>query len=713
MMKKCLFFSAFGCFVSFALSQGGVSVDLTKTKAAVQEPLLSQNLLTKTFHSGGRVWKRGMKDEEHRKRILTAQIRSFDNGIFLLNTPSALAAEQNSEGEPWMSSYFVSNVILRPKGGASKYTLSLKARGKLASSRGINSFRVLINFYNKEKGPAQTTRKAVMFTIAPSEDWQHHTCSFAVPENTRKLEIYLLLYGQGRGEFKDMDLREIPAGSGVSVSVTPWHFLDRTFCIGEGLPGTIHFVIQNEHKKKFQNLTLKVNIPDGFKLHSGNINAKLISARKNPDKSTTALFSVQHIVSSMPAEGYNMWAAPAVTLIPCKTASDQGYNLSYSLLDGKPVGEKRELILKIIPPFSGRQPKRFVSGIHLAQEYHLSQDKMPVIAAFLANCGLNAMNGGLPDLCRLVKSHGITRYRHLHLLCNGYRIGGEKNRTKESFFRLPDGKPFRRQMAKTCPVEVYKRGLFYRQNVLTMLKDLLVKDDVMDHLMSNWEPYYMDYKGCFCERCREEFIRFAKPHIQEQDIRKNWPHLIQDLYLETWIKFRSFQHGKVCAVIEEDVRRLGQTAGKESHFLPEIAWSQLIEGDQKRFAQYSPLDYMEKLPWIDPWGPYIFSDFTKKHTYYPGIHLITWRAAKDNKEFIKKHIENSAARPRLIAMPQGVQCGSWITEPEALAFETIGFFLQGWQGSIAYYFPRGYDHRYWKTLAHANSLIASTEDLVM
>jgi hypothetical protein len=54
-----------------------------------------------------------------------------------------------------------------------------------------------------------------------------------------------------------------------------------------------------------------------------------------------------------------------------------------------------------------------------------------------------------------------------------------------------------------------------------------------------------------------------------------------------------------------------------------------------------------------------------------------------------------------------------LVSPEQLAMDTLSVYVGGWQGSTPYYFPAGYDARYWKALADANTAIARTERFVM
>ena len=721
----------------FALDPGGVSVDLSVLKGGTDAGNNAVNLFkcgdfegenvfnTKTapWSGGSYVWSKGLKDQAHRQRIISKHQRFIDpkggvNGsaCAVILTPEGLAAEQNVDGNPWMASSFSQRVGLPDSNVPVKYSLIFMTRGSTGKAAGINRLRIFVHFYDQSPGiykNVKRTRDVINHAVMLSREFEPRALTFVAPPHTKRLDISFTLYGQGKVCLDDVKLVKVEMKEGASVYVTPWSFLDNTYCIGEKQPGTILFEMQNEKGVKYKQLRLVLRIPAGFKLHSGNENNILLSEKKNPDGSAEAVFDLRRYLPGIPKDGYGMWSAPSVTLIPEVARSAKTYPLEYHLAEGEWKSETKTLQLKVIEPPQGRRPKQFVTGVQLVHEFNLPAAKISVIRDFLDRVGLNAVHGGSVTVAKSVKTAGMARYTQPHLLCNGYRLGGTKNRTQESYFRQMDGTPFKRSMVKTCPVEVYKRGKFYRSEVLGMLEKLLVTNDTADQIMPNWEPYYLDYKGCFCDRCREEFVTWMKGKAKPEEVRAKWPRQIIDSYRDQWIKFRGWQHGRLCVTLEKDINAIGRKAGKDSHFMPEIAWSQLIEAEKKSFALYSPLDYMAELPWLEPWGPYIFSSFTERYTYYPGIHLITYTAGYDNKAFVRRYVKDPAKRPKLIALPHSFQCGTWITEPEAFAFETLGFFLQGWEGSFGYYFPRGYDHRYWNALAKANRIIADFEGVVM
>ncbi|MBQ7696361.1 MAG: hypothetical protein IJT50_14700 [Lentisphaeria bacterium] len=718
-----------------ALDPGGVSVDLSVFKGTPEVSGTGENLVrdgdfedrgidfTKTaspWRGGCHIWQNGLKDPAHRKRIAGAMQRTVvRSGVgsrcAVLHTPDEAGREQNADGDPWMNSYISQEILLPDSAVPVKYSCSFMVRGRTRNAAGANSLNVFADFFDREAGVpgAKTLRKTVNHRVTLPVNWEQRSFSFAAPPHTRRISLRFALYGQGKIFLDDVKLLKTPVPEGADIYVSPLSHLDNTCCIGENQPGVISFVMRNEGRAKFKKLTLHLKIPAGFRFHGGNFDDSLVKCVKNPDGSAAVTCIVQRFVPGMPVEGHGVWLRPAVVLIPEVKASGKRYPLIYSLSDGPWHGAEKSIELKVIEAVRGKRPKYFITGIQTAHEFSLPEDKLPVIREFLVRNGLNALHGGSDALKKEVKKAGILRFSTRHTLSNGYRLGGNANRTPESYFRQADGKPFKLGMFKTCPVEIYRRGKFYRSEVYAMLEEMVLRNDTADHIMPNWELQGTKFKGCFCDRCREEFLRHMAGKAKPEEIRAKWPRRIIADYETQWILFRSHQHAKVCQTLEADIRELGRKAGKESHFVPEIEYSQLLEGGLKTFEQYSSLDFLGKLPWIDPWGPYVFADFTEKYVYFPGLHLLSFVAGEENKLFVKRHVEDPARRPKLIAMPQGLQCGSWVTEPEAVAFDTLSYFVNAWAGSICYYFPQGYDQRYWNALAGANDIIARHEETVL
>ena len=56
---------------------------------------------------------------------------------------------------------------------------------------------------------------------------------------------------------------------------------------------------------------------------------------------------------------------------------------------------------------------------------------------------------------------------------------------------------------------------------------------------------------------------------------------------------------------------------------------------------------------------------------------------------------------------------SWVTQPEHLAMGFDSYFFNGWEASVGYFFPQGYDARYYRAFAEATTRAALCEKFVL
>jgi hypothetical protein len=67
-----------------------------------------------------------------------------------------------------------------------------------------------------------------------------------------------------------------------------------------------------------------------------------------------------------------------------------------------------------------------------------------------------------------------------------------------------------------------------------------------------------------------------------------------------------------------------------------------------------------------------------------------------------------------MSFPQGIQgSGFWAVQPQWLSMSLDSFFFNRWESSVIYFFPSGYDARYWRGFAEATTRAAKYEDFVL
>jgi hypothetical protein len=738
-MKKTLFFCiATALFTLVNASgpkdfpKGGVSVDFSKTfkteKSAGKNLLFDGDFETKPLaktpwdqwqnHYYIHAPKHELPDPGALRAklnpLLTQKIISGKGGKYLeLSSPKAIM-KYRPKGKPMLSNRVSQYVDLPVLNAPTKFQLLLRYRGKIDNVPGLNAFHVFAFFKDNLKlYKSKDTRKMVNHGLKVSGKWTTGTVSFIAPPNTRKLGISLALYGCGQLFIDDVKLVKTKAADGVVAKLIPCSFLDKVFVLSQNDPAVMAFAFKNEKNTKINKPYLYLKLPEGFEVVDVRYTTSLSERKdinKNGKKYTVYKIDVNKLKKNFGKERFNTYILASVMVKSSLPAGAKKYPASYWYQDGKYQTEPENIEFKIIPEIKSGQPKIFQTGAMVRREGDFTGKGVEGFIDLYKKTGFNIVHGlSTAAMNAAYKKAGILRYTQPYYLCNGYRIGTD-NKPDNVKFQLADGSYRDKPHQAICPVAVYKQDPYYRQKVLDRIKDLLVNKDSSDSIMPNWEPYMFDFKGCFCPRCKEEFIKYSG--LDKIEVDKAWPSKIIVKYKDKWVKFRSWQHAQLCIQLEKDINKIGKSAGKDSHFVPEIAWSQLLEDSNPHFAQYNPKDYMDKLPILELWGPYIFYKFDEPYVYNPGIHLITYTAAKDIKKFITKHIPDASKRPKTIAFPHGYQLDSWVTEPEALAFETLCFFLNGWEGSIAYVFPKGYDNRWWKAMGDANKRIAEYEDFV-
>ena len=189
-------------------------------------------------------------------------------------------------------------------------------------------------------------------------------------------------------------------------------------------------------------------------------------------------------------------------------------------------------------------------------------------------------------------------------------------------------------------------------------------------------------------------------------------------YGEMYKDFRSKEHAKVVKTVDKWVRKY--TGGERSMgFMPGVAWCEMSTNwrdlvDRKSSAVPGPRersirDYVSSLEWIEPWGPYPRWDIKESFQYAKYKYLVYWVAAKDVREQLDRDCWG-LPKPKLMAYPSGKQGDIWISQPENLAMAFDAFYVNGWRSVVPYFFPMGYDARYWAALAAANARAAKYEN---
>lgn len=634
-----------------------------------------------------------------------------------LSIPNA-AGEKQGTAAPVLSANCFQDIALPPLARETTCVLSYRYRGSICTGPQRSQARVFVSLYDdREKpGTGKMLNKPDKQEFFPLSAWNRGVLFIGVPTNAGSLRVAFQLENSGDLYLDDVAVRERQMDQGLSPYLMPGAFLDNLFCLSSGDPVVMGFQFDNGLPDKTYQPDLMLRLPAGVKILDCGQD-QIIEAKPAAIKDF-----VEYRLRVKPMRGrfkINAWYCIQFLLSTSLPAGDKTYPCAYWIEDGEYRSAVKDFDLKVIPAIAPiAPPKTFKTGVVFSNyEVFTNDNSAASFTAFYKRLGFNAVDLGVCSISKEMGRVGIERYTQPNGLANGYQLGSAK-KPDEVLFRLVDGKP--RESYSICPVEVYTRGPYFKSAIENdIIRKLIITDRSTEQIMSNWEPFNVVGQGCFCNRCKEEFRAFSK--LPQDEFERVWPREVLTKHKETWTKFRRWQHAKLVVTLEETVNSAGREVGLDSHFIPEVHYAELHSADAEKIvsdiAEFGAAEYMDKLPVLEPWGPY-------PRYFYPqqpyganrkcdgicGMHMSVVVSALETQEFLASRLPEKK-RPRLIAFPSGT-ASCCCTQPEAIWFEFLTYFVNGYAGAFAYPIRAGSDARYWNALASANRQIARFEPFV-
>ena len=529
----------------------------------------------------------------------------------------------------------------------------------------------------------------------------------------------------GRGsvvnfEYRDFSVVDETPISPIALKEMPMGNIDGTFAVAEGMCGQLEYYWRHTGDVRYgwKGMTFEVTLPPGIAYVDANFADKAsVKTEVKPDGSSVTSFAARQGLWT-PAVFYG--GSPLGLVVkatgPVGTCGKGRLCLRHCKGDSCFESVADDITFLIVKPFEGQKPKRYCNGVMTGRYFDELTDK------------------AVEDLSRMVASAGVTwlvargtqeRYDMWHKLgiryvtpsawCfnNGFQIGYGKIPESDRYVAVgvdPNDRHANIFKGASCPVAVYSGSDFFRTNTTPFITKFLKGSD---GCWSNWEPYMFNRKGCMCQRCCRAFADYlGKPY---DEIAAKWPACVMKggEYFETVLKFRSREHAKVVKTLDRVVREA--TGGESSlGFIPAIAWIEMASWWRPRnyAAEVQAIDYAGALRWMNPWGPYVAWESNHPYVYTKRKPLCHFFAAQDVRKTVNSDYP-AGARPKLMALPQGYQCGHWLSQPEHIAMALDSYFFNGWESTVEYYFPRGYDARYWNAFARATDRAARYESFVL
>ena len=517
-------------------------------------------------------------------------------------------------------------------------------------------------------------------------------------------------------DIRDLSLVKQVAAAPYEAFLMPLGHLDGTFCIPRGQCGTVALAwrrTDSSLKDAWNRFEYRVKLPPGvdFIDVSAMADAKSVSRRRCESGATSVSFRPALRINA-PGNVVTIHNSFGLLVSTSRPEGEIGEGTLEVWHDGRPVSGVSKVVFRSVAPIRALMPKRYFNGIDSPENmiwFHKPESNA-MFARFMAEAGVGCVLSDSDVRLRSIwRTNGIAKILvQSKWFANGYRIGSH-------FGQRPPEDRYVSWQARTncftyyyataaCPKAIYEERPFFVTNTLPEIARLV---EGSDGLWANWEPYHFDGVGCMCGKCRDGFAAFAG--IDEKALAADWPAgLGQPRYKKKLCEYRSVEHAKLVRTIDRHVRTL--TGGETSMgFVPGVAWSHMSSGPgREKSAEYDERRYAGSLKWIEPWGPYAFWDATARYVPDKRKQMMHFFSARDVRQQIDSDF-SPRSRPKIMAFPHGVQGGSWLTQPEHLEMALDSFFFNGWDASMVYFFPAGYDARHWAAFASATSRAARYE----
>ena len=726
-----------------AFHRGGVTFPMEKIsaerfapKAASGENLIPDGNFAKDFVPSGKStegWVRGFwifgdarkKFMKEAGKLTRAKIIA-EGGQRLLELDRPASLEQLMGAKARSLYISATHTAALPDAQGGTYKLSLEYRNQNAGTSGF--LQGVLVYYKDAPVKGKDVKGYQLLQLSSSPSWVNFSADLTVPPKTAALVIVLRADGCGRLLVRNVSLvrNAVDAAAPVIVESTPMGMLDNTYALASGDPGTMGFRLRNTLPKgqfKARKLKLRLELPACVELLGTNplfgagITSKPCTVEGKAYNVWELPFSTVTPAHLRNGNGFTGWNVPGI-IIRSKAAPGSSWPCRFQVTEnGKVISNTGRITLKMIPALPEIPlPKRFLPGFSSVSNdvIFTSAEAREAFARFVVNkAGARWITAGATEAETAAFRKAGVKYLTTEpwSIANGYRLGRMPAAKKPaySFYRDAQGRSVEIGGPATCPAAVYNRTPYFNEVVVPQIRQSL--QGGRDGLTPNWEPYSFVNKGCFCDTCREEFAKFA--NIPADKIREIWPKELQlgRPYREQAIRFRGLQHAKLILTLHEEVLKAGGTA---VGFCPEVGTDQIIRrpGYFEKQWEFTPYEYAGKTLWLNVWGPYVWFIGERPYVYRKGAHLRYWetirRVVRDYRTTLK------GPRAKLLAMPHGNQVGTTaLGQPEGMAMDQISAYLAGFDASQLYFFPRGYDHRFWAELGRSSRLIALTEDVVM
>ena len=557
-------------------------------------------------------------------------------------------------------------------------------------------------------------------------EWKPFVSLFTLKPGCTNIQVNINFSGAGSLRYRNLSIVPESCATPVVLTTCAHGQVDKSFAVGAGQVGCITYMWKRRYGDpgyEAGRFTFRMSLPKGFDFVAATWAKKgeAVIKRRADGRS----------IVSLPAKGRESptysyrdsnWTRFGV-LVRAAEDAEPGIGAFEALYDGKVVSNIETTRWFTIPPVRvSAKPKRYRNGFFPGSGYGVYDDAEAsyAYAKMASDAGADWWIPSVPPKPSLVEIYRRAGISVITPQTGGIREGYVIN--GGSYLPLESGRPAEdRYVARTaksdptiaqscCPFSVIEERPYFLTNTMARVRRALAG---VDGIWANWEPYVYVNEGCMCDRCRRAFAEFVGVPEAEMTRDAWWKEARSGgRYAAENRRFRSLTHARLVRTVDRHIRLM--TGGERSFgLIPGIAWCEMSSYWRPNDypVETKAIDYAGDLKWIDPWGPYPFWNLDTIFAQKEGFNVVYWFAAKDVREQVNKDYP-AGRRPKLMSFPQGAMSCEWITEPEWLGLGLDSFFFNGWEASVVYFFPKGYDARYWRAFAEATSRAAKYEDFV-
>lgn len=361
----------------------------------------------------------------------------------------------------------------------------------------------------------------------------------------------------------------------------------------------------------------------------------------------------------------------------------------YRLESDKGVEEENKLHLVLLPPVEGEQPHTIKTHIWLWTLNPGPYTWAPLIETY-RRIGVNAVEAGVigdrPEYVEILRAANIASINNMwwywwypehlkeHPQHAAINFQGE----------IVDDK-------MVCPtILLQDEGALLKESLERLFK--LVAKGVADGFHWNLEGPPV-WQVCFCERCLNEFRKFASI-ADEENLT---PRLIRRQYALEWIKFACRQSSMACKFIRDEIHRIN----------PEATFGFYSGRPSLAVMEKYRVNWEEAVRYIDIAYPsyYSASPSHLDHTFVAGMKELMARFREDAAPNLIRYV------PTLTTGYGRVGC-SVNPSPELTKLQILRSIASGADG-VSFWWWGPFDGKFYHAFAEATSLISDFEEFFL